>query len=200
MDISSWLTFFCRFLVAGGIGNAVLLGIEAALEKYFLNSTNTSGVQAAVAIYFLIAFWYTCTIECTGYVYGCEIWPTHLRSKGATISYASFYVTSIWATAPAAVAFSTIGWRYYMVFIAVSIPLVVAIWLLCPEVSLNMTEIGVSADRSFLFVCRRQDSRSRRSEPSSATRWRLNLMMPLKKRPLKSTTIRFITLRSPSGT
>jgi hypothetical protein len=121
--------------VAGGFINSALLAIEAALESQYLNSTNQSGIQAAVAMYFLIAFFYTCTIECTGYVYGCEIWPTYLRSKGATISYIGFFVTSIWATAPASLATSTIGWKYYMVFIAVTVPLTIAIWFILPEVS-----------------------------------------------------------------
>lgn len=100
----------------------------------YLDGHNKAGTQAAVAIYFLIAFWYTCTIECTGYVYGCEIWPTYLRSQGATISYFSFYVCSIWATAPASLAFGTIGWKYYMVFVAVTIPLSIIILFYCPEV------------------------------------------------------------------
>lgn len=124
--------------VAGGTGIAILLSIEAALEKYYLSSENKSGVQAAVAMYFFIAVWYTCTIECTGYVYGCEIWPTYLRSRGAAISYFGFFVTSIWVTAPASLAFSTIGWKYYMVFVAVLVPLTIAIFVLCPEVRFTL--------------------------------------------------------------
>ncbi|RLL94972.1 hypothetical protein CFD26_103594 [Aspergillus turcosus] len=132
-----------KLLVAGGFGISILLSVEAALEKYYLDGHNKSGVQAAVAMYFLIAIWYTCTIECTGYVYGCEIWPTHLRSRGAAISYFGFYVTSIWVTAPAATAFSTIGWKYYMVLVAVTVPLTIAIMVLCPETAgLTLEEIG----------------------------------------------------------
>lgn len=94
----------------------VLLAIEAALQANYLDGHNLAGTKAAVAIYFIIAFWFTCTLECTGYVYGCEIWPTHLRSKGGAISYFGFYVFSIWSTAPAAQAFASIGWKYYIVF------------------------------------------------------------------------------------
>lgn len=86
-------------------------------------------------MYFLIAFAYTSTIECTGYVYGCEIWPMHLRSQGASISYFGFYLFSIIATAPASQAFATIGWKYYMVFICITIPLTIAIYFVLPEVS-----------------------------------------------------------------
>ncbi|CZR70281.1 related to glucose facilitated diffusion protein [Phialocephala subalpina] len=132
-----------KLLVAGGFINSTLLAIEAALESQYLHSTNQSGIQAAVAMYFLIAFFYTCTIECTGYVYGCEIWPTYLRSKGATISFIGFFLTSIWATAPASLATSTIGWKYYMVFIVVTVPLTTAIWFILPETAgLTLEELG----------------------------------------------------------
>jgi len=122
-------------LVIGGLLNAVLLAVEAALQAQFIDGHNPAGTKAAVAVYFLIAFFYTATIECTGYVYGCEIWPTYLRSQGATISYFGFFVTSIWSTAPAAQAFKAIGWKYYMVFIAVTVPLATIIYFILPEVS-----------------------------------------------------------------
>jgi hypothetical protein len=103
-----------EIIVAGGLINAVLLAIEAGLEASFLDGHNPTGTKAAVAMYFLFAFFYTCTIECTGYVYGCEIWPTYLRSQGATISYVGFFVTSIWTTAPAAQAFNHSPCHYYI--------------------------------------------------------------------------------------
>jgi hypothetical protein len=112
---------------------AALLAIEAALQANYLDGSNLNGVRAAVAIYFLMAFYFCCTLECVGYVYGCEIWPTHLRSKGSAISYFGFYVFSIWSTAPAAQAFASIGWKYYMVFIAITVALVIPCHFL-PEV------------------------------------------------------------------
>jgi hypothetical protein len=124
-----------RATVAGGFGSAVLLAVEAALQAEYLDGHNLSGTKGAVAIYFIIAWFYTCTLECTGYVYGCEIWPTHLRSKGAAISYFGFYICSIWATAPAAQAFKAIGWKYYMVFIAVTVVLTIPCMFYLPEVS-----------------------------------------------------------------
>lgn len=114
----------------------VLLAIEAALQAKFLDSSNLNGTRAAVAIYFIIAFYFCCTLECVGYVYGCEIWPTHLRSKGSAVSYFGFYIFSIWSTTPAAQAFSSIGWKYYLVFICVTIALVIPCHFL-PEVSNN---------------------------------------------------------------
>ncbi|KIX04834.1 uncharacterized protein Z518_05705 [Rhinocladiella mackenziei CBS 650.93] len=125
------------------LGTAVLLSIEAALEKYYLNSTNAAGIKACVAIYFIFATWFTSTIECTGYVYASEIWPTHLRSYGATITYTAFFATALAYSTPASSAFSAIGWKYYMVFVAVTVPAVIAIWKLFPETKgLTLEEIG----------------------------------------------------------
>lgn len=114
---------------------AILLSIEAALQAVFLDGHNLAGTKAAVAIYFIMAFYFTSTVECVCYVYGCEIWPTHLRSKGATISYVGFYIFSIWTTAPAAQAFATIGWKYYMVFLAVTVAMTIPCLFYLPEVS-----------------------------------------------------------------
>ncbi|KAK5213172.1 hypothetical protein LTR41_000751 [Exophiala xenobiotica] len=130
-------------IVAGGFGSAALLAVEAALQAEYLDGHNLSGTKGAVAIYFIIAWFYTCTLECTGYVYGCEIWPTHLRSKGAAISYFGFYICSIWATAPAAQAFKAIGWKYYMVFIAVTVVLTIPCMFYLPETAgLSLEDLG----------------------------------------------------------
>lgn len=124
-------------LVTGGWGMAMLFALEAVLQKYYLEGTNLNGTRAAVAIYFLIAVFFTCTLECSGAVYGTEIWPTHMRSKGSAISYFGFFVSSIWTTAPAAQAFSTIGWKYYMVFIAVTVALTIPCMFYLPEASFD---------------------------------------------------------------
>ncbi|EXJ63544.1 uncharacterized protein A1O5_11305 [Cladophialophora psammophila CBS 110553] len=132
-----------KLIVAGGWGMIILLAVEAALQAHYLDGHNLAGTEAAVAIYFIIAWWFTSTLECTGYVYGCEIWPTHLRSKGAAISYFGFYVFSIWSTAPAAQAFASIGWKYYMVFIAVTFVLVTPCMFYLPETTgISLEELG----------------------------------------------------------
>lgn len=120
--------------MVGGLGSVILLSIEAALEKYYLTSKYTPGINACVAIYFIFATWFTATIECTGYVYGSEIWPTHLRSYGATITYVAFFINALAYSTPASTAFANIGWQYYMVFVAITVPCVVAIIFLFPEV------------------------------------------------------------------
>lgn len=132
-----------NMLVIGGFGCVVLLVIEGVLQKYYLATTFAPGLNAAVAMYFIFGVWFTSTIECTGYVYGAEIWPTHLRSKGATLNYIGFFGPALAYTYPATTAFATIGWKYYMVFVAVTVPCCIAIYFMLPETTgLTLEEIG----------------------------------------------------------
>lgn len=128
-------TFF--YTVIGGFSNAAILSVMAALIKYYLDGTYLPGINAAVALYFIFGFFFTSTIECTAYVYGSEIWPTHLRSEGSTIAYASFFANAIAYSAPVAVALANIGWKFYMVFVAVTVSSTIVIWFYFPEVSLK---------------------------------------------------------------
>ncbi|KAL4745340.1 hypothetical protein BDW72DRAFT_208286 [Aspergillus terricola var. indicus] len=132
-----------KLLVAGGFGSAALIAIMGVLEKYYLNSTYHPGVNAAVAFYFIFGAYFTSTIECTAYVYGSEIWPTHMRSEGSTIAFASFFGNAVAYTAPVTMALATIGWKYYMVFVAVTVVSTVMIIFYFPEtMGLSLEEIN----------------------------------------------------------
>jgi hypothetical protein len=114
-----------------------VLIFEAVLQKYYLGSTNTAGVNAAVAFFFIFIFVYGSTVDCAAYVYISEIWPTHLRSEGTTIGLVSFFSCAIAYTSPASQAFAQIGWKYYWVMICVCIVSATGMIFLCPEVRKN---------------------------------------------------------------
>lgn len=106
-----------------------------ALVKYYLNTTFQPGINALVALYFIFGFAFTSTIECTAYVYGSEIWPTHLRSEGSTIAYASFFGNALAYSAPINLALKNIGWKYYLVFVAVTVVSTAILAVYFPEVT-----------------------------------------------------------------
>jgi len=120
----------------------------AALVKYYLGSTNQAGINALVALYFIFGAFFTSTIECTSYVYGSEIWPTHLRSEGSTLAYASFFGNAIAYSAPVSVALKTIGWKFYMVLVAVTFASTIVIFFYFPEVS----SASILLSRSFCLT------------------------------------------------
>ncbi|PVH69793.1 general substrate transporter [Cadophora sp. DSE1049] len=132
-----------KLLVIGGYLCSAALICEALLQKYYLGSENEAGLKAAVGMFFVFIIFYGATIDCAAYVYISEIWPTHLRSQGASIGLVSFFATSIAYNSPSSLAFATIGWKYYLVFVAVCITASTAILFYLPETAgLTLEEIG----------------------------------------------------------
>ncbi|KIW74526.1 hypothetical protein Z517_11296 [Fonsecaea pedrosoi CBS 271.37] len=130
-------------LALGGYLCSICLIIEAVLQKYYIGSSNAAGLKAATAMYFIFVFIFGLFIECPGYTYIVEIWPTHLRSEGATIGFVSYFIMTIVYNSPAAEAFATIGWRYYFVMIAVCIVSNTFLLWYCPETAgLTLEEIA----------------------------------------------------------
>lgn len=148
----------------------------SVLIQYYLDTTYLPGVNAAVALYFIFGFFFTATIKCTSYVYGPEMWPTHLRSEGSTIAYASFFGNAIAYSAPVAVVLDNIGWKFYMVFVAVTVSSTIVIMFYFPEVTYPPTELEWSAANH--STTRPRTSRWRRSTRSSVTRLRWNSRTP----------------------
>lgn len=131
------------FPVVGGFGSAAILSVMAVLQKFYLGTDNSAGINAAVAIYFIFGAFFTSTIECTAYVYGSEIWPTHLRSEGSTLVFASFFGNAIAYSAPVTVGLQNIGWKFYMIFVAVTVVSTIAIWFTFPEtIGMPLEEIN----------------------------------------------------------
>lgn len=143
-----------KFTVIGGFGSAAIISVMAALEKFYLKTTYTPGINGAVAIYFIFGAFFTSTIECTAYVYGSEIWPTHLRSEGATIALVSFFGNAVAYSAPVTLALANIGWKFYMVFVAVTVASTIVIMFYFPEVCFDFFPYTVilSTDKSFPFT------------------------------------------------
>ncbi|KAJ3544405.1 hypothetical protein NM208_g3064 [Fusarium decemcellulare] len=132
-----------KLLVVGGFGSAAILSVMAALQKFYLGSDDGPGLNAAVAIYFIFGAFFTTTIECTAYVYGSEIWPTHLRSEGSTLVFTSFFGNSIAYSSPVTVGLKNIGWKFYMIFVVVTVVSTIAIWFTFPEtIGLPLEEIN----------------------------------------------------------
>jgi predicted MFS family arabinose efflux permease len=64
-----------------------------------------------------------------------EVFPSHLRADGTAISIALVTAADILWLQLAPTAASTIGWKYYLVFIALGIVHIIYFWFKLPEVS-----------------------------------------------------------------
>lgn len=87
------------------------------------------------AMYFIFIFVFGLMIENAGFVYVVEVWPTHLRSEGATLGFMSFFATTIAYSSPSSIALQNIGWRYFLVFVVVSTVLSTFMLFILPEAS-----------------------------------------------------------------
>ncbi|OQV07299.1 hypothetical protein CLAIMM_11754 [Cladophialophora immunda] len=132
-----------KLLVIGGYTCALSLLIEAVLQKYYIGSNNSAGLIACTVVYMLFAACFGLFIEVPSYTYLVEIWPTHLRTQGASIGIGAYFLATIAYNSPAPTAFDSIGYKYYFVFVAMSIFLSSIMLFYSPETaSLTLEEIA----------------------------------------------------------
>lgn len=131
-------------LMIGFFGSGVfVMSMESIMVARFAGTTNVAGNRAAVFFIFLHVFFYGGTSDATTYVYNTEIWPTHIRSKGSSLSVSGLFVGLLAYTTGASTAMSNIGWKYYIVFICLSFCSTIMLYLYMPETkNLRLEEIG----------------------------------------------------------
>jgi MFS family permease len=78
---------------------------------------------------------YGSCVDATTYVYATEIWPTHIRSKGSALATTGLFTSSLILQTVSPTVFENIQWRYYIVFMSLSLAAAAAFWVWWPEVS-----------------------------------------------------------------
>jgi len=132
-----------KLLGIGGYLLSITMAIQCALQKVYLNSGYKPGINASVAFYFIFIIFYSTSVDGVVYVYNAEIWPTHLRAKGVTFGLGSYFIFGIAYNSPAAQAFNAIGWKYYLVFICMTVVCTTLIVLTFPETKgLTLEEVN----------------------------------------------------------
>ncbi|KAH0830956.1 MFS sugar transporter [Fonsecaea pedrosoi] len=124
----------------GSIANIILL--MSMIAKY---GGTTNKIANGFGVFFLFFYvtWYGFGIDPTIYVYMSELFPTHVRSQGVAMGLASFLGSALVYNEVAGTAFATIGWKYYLVFIAVTLAGLPFLLFCCPETKgLTLEEVG----------------------------------------------------------
>jgi hypothetical protein len=86
---------------------------------------------------------YGCCIDANTYVYCSEIFPSHIRSRGVAWSLSILFLSSLVYLEAAPTALATISWKYYMVFVALTVVNIFLVYWLFPETAgLSLEEIG----------------------------------------------------------
>ncbi|KAL4781067.1 sugar transporter family protein [Aspergillus varians] len=133
-----------KLMVTGMIGCSVALFGELLMIALYEGTTNKSGISAAVFFLFLHLSIYASTLDASTYVYASEIWPTHIRAKGAAISTSGLFVGSLIFLMAAPSAFDKIGWKYYLVLLCATIMSAVIFAIFFPETKgLPLERVGI---------------------------------------------------------
>ncbi|KAH8595049.1 general substrate transporter [Bisporella sp. PMI_857] len=108
-----------RLLIFGFVGCTCMLICFTAMVATFSETDNKVGNAFGVVFLFLFVTFYASCVDATSYVYCSEIFPTHMRAQGVAASIFGLFAMTLIYTQPAAEAFATIGWKYYLIFIIV---------------------------------------------------------------------------------
>jgi len=100
---------------------ATVLAIETGLVSGLGKDNSHARLAGAAAFLFLFLCSFNLFIEGPSWYYASEIFPTHIRSKGMTINVIGFALINILWLEIAPTAFASIGWKYYLVFICISV-------------------------------------------------------------------------------
>ena len=93
-------------------------------------------------------------MDATSYVYCSEIFPTPLRAQGTGFSVAGLFTATLIYTQTAPVAFASVGWKFYIVFIILPLLGASLMWKFFPETKqLSLEEIsGLFGDEVALDI------------------------------------------------
>ena len=94
---------------------------------------NTS--SAAVAFFFIYMIIFGGSINCVPWVYGPEILPLEARSRGTAISVSSHWTWNFFVVMITPVLINRLGWKTYLIFMALSFSFVPIIYFFYPETS-----------------------------------------------------------------
>ncbi|KIW97751.1 uncharacterized protein Z519_01335 [Cladophialophora bantiana CBS 173.52] len=107
-----------RMMIIGIVAQLVLLAIATGLIAAYAGTTNFPAQRAVVAIFWLFMLSYGALVEGAAFTYISEIWPAHLRARGSAIGIATLYLIDMVYVEASLYAFSTIGWKFYLTFLA----------------------------------------------------------------------------------
>ncbi|KAK4940654.1 hypothetical protein LTR10_019284 [Elasticomyces elasticus] len=127
----------------GWVGCAVgLIGICASLASFAHTGSQAAAISTIVFLYLHILM-YSANIDVTTYVYVSEIFPNELRSKGLSISVASYFIILCTQLESAITALEAIGWKSILVYLCCLVVACVPLFLYCPETkNRSLEEIG----------------------------------------------------------
>lgn len=121
----------------------ISLALETAMVARFAGSKNQAGNGMGVFFTFCFITFYGGGIDVVSYVYCSEIFPTHIRSQGMAWAIVGTFLSTLIYVEAAPTALASIQWKYYIIFICLTLVNIIILWLWCPETKgLSLEEIN----------------------------------------------------------
>ncbi|MCJ1301107.1 hypothetical protein MMC08_003906 [Hypocenomyce scalaris] len=122
-----------KTLLFGSVIMTVALLINGVLPLVYPNNVNRASDYACVIFIFFYSFGYSIGFGPNSWVYGSEIFPTHVRAKGLCISASGGSIGSIIVAQIWPVALQNIKSKSYFIFMAFNVAAIVLIIPFYPE-------------------------------------------------------------------
>ncbi|KAL4860855.1 general substrate transporter [Aspergillus spectabilis] len=115
----------------GVLATTIILAIETILVA---TANGRQGhLAGAAAFIFLFLFVFNLFLEGPTWYYVSEIFPTHIRAKGMTINTISLCCTNLLWLEVSPTLFAVINWKFYLVFISLSVVGAVILYTMFPN-------------------------------------------------------------------
>jgi MFS family permease len=114
------------------------LPFHVSLCLQAISIPKTSGLDTSltrISLFFVSSYFFGYDIALTPLVvsYPIEIWPYKLRAKGLAVSQMTSLAMVFFNTFVNPIALEAVDWKYYFVFLAVLVTMVVSVWRWYPE-------------------------------------------------------------------
>ena len=121
-------------LIGGNIGNCITFIIATALLAQFPPTTNNTGAHwGFIIMTWVYNFSFSCTCGPLSWIIPAEVFDTRTRAKGVAIATMTSFAFNTMIGQITDIAFTNIGWRFYLLFVVCNFTNAIFFWALLPE-------------------------------------------------------------------
>ncbi|OJJ75956.1 hypothetical protein ASPBRDRAFT_117208 [Aspergillus brasiliensis CBS 101740] len=117
----------------GSFGLFVCLLMISILLSFKGTNLEKSAATASVAFFFLYMLIYGATINCIPWVYGPELLPQHVRTKGQAIGISANWLWSFFVAMISPTLIRDLAWKGYLIFVAFNLAFIPILYFYYPE-------------------------------------------------------------------